>query len=104
MGVIRRASFQIWNETASFTPLIPASVAGYHELTFTVPPMTYSGPINDARAPRVETRSVRVAKAGASFGTALAIAISWSQHKSIIWACIHGILSWFYVAYYAVTR
>lgn len=41
---------------------------------------------------------------GIGFGSALAIAISWSVNKSIIWACIHGFFSWFYVIYYAVTR
>jgi hypothetical protein len=45
-----------------------------------------------------------VAKAGIGFGTALAIAISWSAHKSILWAIIHGILSWIYVIYYAMSR
>ncbi len=45
-----------------------------------------------------------VAKAGISFGTALAITISWSQHKSLLWACVHGLFSWFYVVYYALTR
>jgi len=45
-----------------------------------------------------------VAKAGISFGTALAITISWSLHKSLLWAGIHGILGWFYVVYYALTR
>ena len=44
------------------------------------------------------------AKAGITLGTALAIAISWSLHKSILWAIVHGILSWLYVVYYAVTR
>jgi hypothetical protein len=44
------------------------------------------------------------ARAGIGFGTALAIAISWSQHKSILWAILHGIFSWLYVIYYAVTR
>ena len=43
-----------------------------------------------------------VAKAGISFGTALAIAISWSANKSILWAIVHGIFSWFYVIYYAI--
>lgn len=42
------------------------------------------------------------AKAGIGFGTALAIAISWSANKSILWAIIHGLLSWFYVIYYAI--
>ena len=38
------------------------------------------------------------------FGSALAIAISWSQHRSIIWSVIDGVLSWIYVAYYALMR
>jgi hypothetical protein len=41
---------------------------------------------------------------GISFGSALAIAISWSVNKSILWAVFHGILSWIYVIYYALTR
>lgn len=44
------------------------------------------------------------ARAGISFGTALAITISWSLHHSLLWAGIHGILGWFYVIYFAVTR
>lgn len=44
------------------------------------------------------------AKAGIGLGSALAVAISWSLHKSIIWAIIHGVFSWFYVIYYAFTR
>lgn len=42
------------------------------------------------------------AKAGIGFGTALAITISWSANKSILWAIIHGVFSWFYVIYYAI--
>ncbi len=38
------------------------------------------------------------------FGSALAVAISWSEHHSIVWSIIDGILSWFYIAYYALTR
>jgi hypothetical protein len=49
-------------------------------------------------------RSVEVAKTGITFGTALAIAISWSVNHSLFWAIVHGILSWVYVVYYAVTR
>jgi hypothetical protein len=43
-----------------------------------------------------------VTKAGIGFGTALAIAISWSANKSLLWAVVHGLLSWFYVVYYAL--
>lgn len=45
-----------------------------------------------------------VIRHGISFGSALAIAISWSVNKSIFWAVVHGILSWIYVIYYALTR
>ena len=41
---------------------------------------------------------------GISFGSALAIAISWSMNKSILWAILHGIFSWFYVIYYAIVH
>ena len=51
-----------------------------------------SGPRHDA------------AKAGIGLGSALAVAISWSINKSIIWAVVHGVFSWFYVIYYALTR
>jgi hypothetical protein len=44
------------------------------------------------------------AKAGIGFGSALAITISWSVNHSILWAIIHGVFSWLYVIYYAVTR
>jgi hypothetical protein len=49
-------------------------------------------------------RGGEVVKTGISFGSALAIAISWSLHKSLLWAILHGLLSWFYVIYYAITR
>jgi hypothetical protein len=43
-------------------------------------------------------------KGGIGFGCALAIAISWSLHKSVLWAIIHGFFSWLYVLYYVITR
>ncbi|WP_375180429.1 hypothetical protein [Enterococcus rotai] len=42
------------------------------------------------------------AKAGISFGCALAMVISYVNWHSIIWAIFHGVLSWFYVIYYIV--
>jgi len=48
------------------------------------------------------SHSGTAAKAGIGFGTALAIAISWSANKSILWAIVHGLLSWIYVIYYAI--
>ncbi len=41
-------------------------------------------------------------KAGISFGSALAMVISWTANKSLAWAIVHGLLSWVYVAYYAL--
>lgn len=41
-------------------------------------------------------------KGGITLGTALAVTISWSMNKSILWAIIHGLFSWFYVIYYAL--
>lgn len=39
---------------------------------------------------------------GFVFGAALAISISWSVNKSIIWALAHGFFSWAYVVYYGL--
>ena len=41
-------------------------------------------------------------KYGIGFGSALAIAISYTTNKSILWAIIHGILGWLYVIYFAL--
>jgi hypothetical protein len=49
-------------------------------------------------------KSSQAVSHGISFGTALAIAISWSVNKSILWAIVHGFFSWLYVIYYALTR
>ena len=41
---------------------------------------------------------------GISFGTALAIAISFNTNRSLLWAIIHGIFGWFYVIYYLLFK
>ena len=43
-------------------------------------------------------------RAGIGLGSALAVAISWSQHESVLWAILQGFFSWFYVIYYVLTR
>lgn len=45
-----------------------------------------------------------VVRTGMSFGSALAMVISFTTHKSVLWAVIHGLLSWLYVIYYLFTR
>ena len=51
-----------------------------------------------------DNNGTKAVRAGISFGSALAIAISWSTNHSILWAMLHGVLSWIYVVYYAITR
>lgn len=41
---------------------------------------------------------------GTSFGSALAMAISFSTNRSVLWAILHGIFSWFYVIYFALFK
>jgi hypothetical protein len=50
----------------------------------------------------VKERTRATVKAGISFGSALAIAISWHANQSLLWAIVHGILGWLYVIYYAI--
>ena len=40
------------------------------------------------------------AKAGISFGSALAMVISYPTWHSVGWAIFHGLLSWVYVIYF----
>lgn len=52
----------------------------------------------------VRRYTASAARTGIGLGSALAVTISWSLHKSIVWAIIHGIFSWLYVIYYALKR
>ncbi|MFM2020756.1 MAG: hypothetical protein RJB02_464 [Pseudomonadota bacterium] len=45
-----------------------------------------------------------VVKSGVGFGSALAIVISYTAHKSVLWAIIHGFFSWIYVLYFLLPR
>ena len=77
------------------TPLAPLRHGGFlysplnnHHLT-----------INNLSGTHMRNEIVR---SGITFGSALAIAISWSQNTSILWAIVHGFLSWLYVIYFAL--
>jgi len=48
--------------------------------------------------------SSTAASSGIGLGSAIAVAISWSLHQSILWAILHGIFGWLYVIYYAIVR
>ena len=41
-------------------------------------------------------------KAGISFGTALAMVISYAASDSILWTIFHGIFGWLYVILYII--
>lgn len=53
---------------------------------------------------RVTIMQRDVVKTGVGFGSTLAIAISFTTHKSVLWAILHGLLGWIYVLYYVLTR
>ncbi len=44
------------------------------------------------------------AETGIGLGSVIAVVLSWYRNKSILFMIIHGILSWFYVIYFALTR
>ncbi len=45
-----------------------------------------------------------VTQTGIGFGSAIAIVCSWQRNRSILWAILAGIFSWFYVIHFAMTR
>ncbi|MBN2131504.1 MAG: hypothetical protein JW741_18535 [Sedimentisphaerales bacterium] len=44
------------------------------------------------------------AQSGIGLGAAVAIVLSWHRNRSILLMVIHGLLSWLYVIYFAMTR
>lgn len=55
--------------------------------------------VTNERGQRIVSKTV---KTGISFGSALAMVISYSAWHSIGWAILHGIFSWIYVIYYII--
>ena len=45
-----------------------------------------------------------VTQSGIGLGSVIAVVSSWQRNRSILWAILAGILSWFYVIYFAMTR
>jgi len=45
-----------------------------------------------------------IVRSGITFGTALAMAISFNVNHSVLWAILHGLLSWIYVVYYVFVK
>ena len=45
-----------------------------------------------------------VTQTGVGLGSIIAVVCSWHRNRSILWAILAGILTWFYVIYFALTR
>jgi hypothetical protein len=45
-----------------------------------------------------------ITETGIGLGSVIAVVCSWHRNRSILWAILAGILSWFYVIYFAMTR
>jgi hypothetical protein len=65
----------------------------------------------EARLAALEKKSGKCSCAGGhggtgcwALGSSIAVVLSWARNGSILWAILHGIFSWGYVIYYAVTR
>jgi hypothetical protein len=59
---------------------------------------------NDMNGRNLYSVRIEGAKYGIGFGSALAIAISYTANHSILWAIIDGVLSWIYVIFFALFR
>lgn len=44
----------------------------------------------------------KTVRTGVTFGSALAMVISYTAWRSVGWAIVHGLLSWAYVIYYVI--
>ena len=44
----------------------------------------------------------KTVKSGVTFGSALAMVISYTNWHSVGWAILHGLMSWAYVMYYII--
>lgn len=58
--------------------------------------------IEEVRNEKGRTIVKKSVKSGISFGSALAMVISYAAWHSIGWAILHGIFGWLYVIYYII--
>ena len=56
----------------------------------------------DGQEARKSNKVGKTIKTGISFGSALAMVISYTTWHSVGWAIVHGLLSWVYVIYYII--
>jgi hypothetical protein len=55
-------------------------------------------------AEAVANHATIVTQSGIGLGSVIAVVCSWQRNRSILWAILAGIFSWFYVIYFALTR
>jgi hypothetical protein len=41
---------------------------------------------------------------GVGLGAVIAVVTSWSRNQSVLWAMLHGLMSWIYVIHLVLTR
>ncbi len=58
----------------------------------------------ESEAAKMNDKSISAVREGMTFGSVIAVTISWSINHSVPWAIIHGFFGWFYVIYYLATR
>lgn len=59
-----------------------------------------SSELEDLLMQENKTTIQKTIKTGISFGSALAMVISYVTWRSVGWAIVHGLLSWVYVIYF----
>ena len=64
----------------------------------------YAGPVFAKESGACISVRLEGAKIGIGFGSALAIAISYTNNHSVFWAIIDGILGWIYVIFFLLFR
>lgn len=74
----------------------------------------FGGDDNEPRLDELEQRIEELESAGPAsatglslgyaMGMSLAVVLSWSRNASILWCMLHGLCSWVYVVYFAMTR
>jgi hypothetical protein len=51
-----------------------------------------------------ERRNSSAAGGGLGLGAVIAVVLSWTANKSIVWAILHAICGWLYVVYWIFTH
>ncbi len=64
--------------------------------------MTLGGMIMKNREKVNKTVVEKTVKTGISFGSALAMVVSYVNWHSLFWAIIHGLMGWVYIVYYVI--